>query len=90
LKSAHRIFQNSTERRRTFKATGTVAKTATTPTPTSTPTHHVAYGIATGNFYSDDALRALAGINDLDEYAMVSGSAALPDIFPGWISAEDG
>ena len=44
-------------------ATGTVAKTATT----STSTHHVAYGMATGNFYSDDALRALAGINDLDD-----------------------
>ena len=46
--------------------------------------------MATGNFYSGDALRASTGINDLDEYAMVSGSAALPDIFPGWISTEDG
>ena len=64
-------------------ATGTVAITPT-------PTHHVAYGMATGNFYSDDALRASAGINDLDEYAMVSGGAALPDIFPHWISAEAG
>jgi hypothetical protein len=61
LKSARRIFQNSTERRRTFTATGTVAKIPTTPT------HHVACGMATGNFYSDDALRALAGINALDD-----------------------
>jgi hypothetical protein len=46
--------------------------------------------MATGNLYSDDARRTSAGINALDDWAMVSGRAALPDIFPHCILTEDG